>query len=146
VDQGSGFAISLIGAADEYTQSREMEVVRKGGCLDEVQLDTLVMIVRDRCTSFHVLLRASTMVRLFVMKIKGWRIAQPRRRFGGSRLDGRLLEITRRAKRLEVVQAKSDWDRIKDSGGMGGARQKERDAVCSGVLWICVLVSACLHG
>jgi hypothetical protein len=58
--RGSRFAVtaskSLVGAADEYTQSQWMAVGSGGGCLDEVQLDTLVKIFRDRCTSSRVLL------------------------------------------------------------------------------------------
>jgi hypothetical protein len=85
------------------------------------------------------------MVRLCLNKIKGWWVAQPRRRFGASRADGRLRSCTRR---------QGDKDSCVETESVGGYRslpEKEdgagrRVAVRSGELWIGVLVEARLHG
>jgi hypothetical protein len=69
------------GAAQGYTQVRFIRRVRLRVLLRQGFDRHLVLSLQKRCTSSLVFIGVATMVRLCVMKIKGWRIAQPRRAF-----------------------------------------------------------------
>jgi hypothetical protein len=84
-------------------------------------------------------------LRLCVIKIKGWRIAQPRRRFGGSRLDRAAAEFHKAARRQGLMRRNRGCDRDTELWRTKRNEAGGRDAVCSGELWIWVLVEARLH-